>query len=140
MIARVSAPVYSSFGLSETLVCPLSDCIISIMLICFNVDQLEWFETTLKAAIKSAPPTLDVRIHLYVTREGALESGSETSSQDEKEPESPAFEKRWADLNGLRLKSGRPDLNTILADEIAAADERVCVTGTCQHVKLYTKY
>ncbi|KIJ54636.1 hypothetical protein M422DRAFT_200498 [Sphaerobolus stellatus SS14] len=92
-------------------------------------EHFAWVEPALKAALESAPASLNIRIQLHSTREGAIESSSETSSHDEKEPESPVSEKKtWGNTAGVIQKHGRPDLHAILAEEVHAADERICVT------------
>lgn len=101
------------------------------------IDQIKWIEDILSSAIKDLPTSISVSIKLYVT---AILDDSETFEEDdvsndkieeEKMPSPPSsqYGLRLLESPLTLLEQGRPDLNALIQDEIAADTGPISING-----------
>lgn len=96
--------------------------------------QFDWIASALLYVLGTAPSHLRIRIQLHATR---MVGGSRTSNADvEKEPSTPDGEMEsmeWLNTPGITVRSGRPDVKRMLAEEVEAASTAgsICVHGGC---------
>ena len=96
---------------------------------------MSWISKALKQALELAPPSLKISVQIYVTAgeppatsEKAYDDDSvhnDASGSDEKGSSAPSL----SDFSAVSFNAGRPDLRTILRDEVAVATGRMSVTG-----------
>ena len=97
--------------------------------------HVSWISKALKQALELAPPSLKISVQIYVTAgeppatsEKAYDDDSvhnDASGSDEKGSPAPSL----SDFSAVSFNAGRPDLRTILRDEVAVATGRTSVTG-----------
>ncbi|KAH9838053.1 iron reductase [Rhodofomes roseus] len=96
--------------------------------------HVEWISKALKQALELAPPTLKISIQIYVTAgeppvtsekaydDDSVHEGS--GSSQEKDTPTPSL----SEFTAVSLHTGRPDLRSILRDEVSVTTGRMSVT------------
>lgn len=110
----------------------------------FPLDHIHWIDDVLIRALRLAPPSLSISIHIHVTGAPATIETLPRSygPKDDAEPGSPLEMVELQDRKAMEISSdslfaiesvklvhGRADLRAILGDEVKAATGRMSVSG-----------
>ncbi|KAG1724741.1 ferric reductase NAD binding domain-containing protein, partial [Suillus lakei] len=90
-----------------------------------SVDHIHWIDEALIRALRLAPPSLSISIHIHVT--GASAS-IETLSNSHGPNDNAKRDDSLFAIDSVKLANGRPDLRAILRDEVKAATGRMSVS------------
>lgn len=101
--------------------------------------HMEWISHALSKALELAPSNVEISIRIFVTAQNAESLAREGSwAEDESihssEGASPAAKTKPSSLlsfPAVQLAHGRPDLSSMLREEVEANTGRLSVTGTC---------
>ena len=122
----------------------------------FFIEQLEWISQSLLNALKLAPPTLEIVVRIFITGgrnadempliEVARDDVPRTSAGNMERPLGDDDDSMYSprdvstptnmprglkDFPSVRLSQGRPELGSLLKEEVRSADGgKLSVTGT----------
>ncbi len=102
---------------------------------------MEWISDALSKALELAPSNVEINIRVFVTAQNAQPLTNEGSwTEDESihssEGVSPVTKTKPSSLlsfPAVQLAHGRPDLSSMLREEVEANTGRLSVTGMCNH-------
>ncbi|KAG2346395.1 hypothetical protein BDR05DRAFT_878235 [Suillus weaverae] len=110
-----------------------------------RAEHVQWIEEALIKAVQLAPPSLTVSIRIFITASSSTtqsnlsrEDNSTISSLTEKKgsPEHVVIKRNslslaFLSLHGVRMETGRPNIDALLKEEVSVTSGRMSVSGKC---------
>lgn len=98
---------------------------------CDAAGHLPWITETLSQALATAKQSLEVDVRIYITGANVAPAASPSGSLNSisKSEKDEVFIEPEAVAGAPRIHHGRPDITTILHDEISASSGDVSVDG-----------
>lgn len=99
----------------------------------YVIGYVQWIEEALIKAVQLAPPSLTVSIRIFntgsPTTTQSMEEVSGLSNPTEKIVTFEQTSSMLLSLRGVKMESGRSDLDALLKEEVSMASGRMSVSG-----------
>ncbi|KAG2157689.1 ferric reductase NAD binding domain-containing protein [Suillus bovinus] len=94
-----------------------------------QAESVQWIEEALVKAVQLAPPSLTVSIRIFYTGSTrSMEEVSSLSNSTEKPGKDPLALSMLLSLRGVKMESGRSDLDALLKEEVSMASGSMSVS------------